>query len=74
MIDNISLQLFLIIWILYILALWGNYNYFHRWDRIGDMYYYDYITRDKRIRNDVIAITLLFAPYLICFTVGLFMD
>jgi len=72
MVSSESLQLFLIIWILYILALWGNYNYFHRWDRIGDMYYYDYITRKKRIRNDIIVITLLFLPYLIAFTVTLF--
>ena len=72
MISNESLQLFLIIWILYILTLWGNYNYFHRWYRIGKMRYYDYITRKKRIRNDIIVITLLFLPYLIIFTVTLF--
>jgi len=73
MIDNMKLLLFLIIWILYILALWGNYNYFHRWDRIGKMRYYDYLTRNKRIRNDIIVITLLFTPYLICVTVNLFL-
>ena len=69
---EIKVQLFIITLITYILALWGNYNYFHRWDRIGDMYYYDYITRNKRIRDDVIAITLFFTPYLICFIVNLF--
>lgn len=67
-----KIQLFLIVWGLYILALWGNYNYFHKWGRIGNMYYHNYITRNKRIRNDIIVITLLFFPYLIIFTVNLF--